>query len=68
MEGLGEVLAFDLDDLLLELGFGDQLLELCLEGGAVHGHFDCAIDEAGVEHDVGELDGVHALVARGDQG
>ena len=40
MEGLGEIVAGDLHHLLLEYGASDQLVQLLLEGRAIHGEFD----------------------------
>lgn len=62
-----EVFVGNLHDLLFELRIGNQFVELLLVSGTVQRHLNCLIDEAGIEQDVGEFDGMDAFFARGNQ-
>ena len=67
VEGFREVVVGDLHDFLLVLRVGDEFVELRFPGRAVERELHGAVDERGVEEDVGEFDGT-PLIAPGDHG
>src|SRR5208283_1707550 len=60
---LGEILGRNRRHFFLEFRGGDEFVEFFLVGGAVQRQLDRLPDEAGIEQDVGQFDGVDSLLA-----
>jgi hypothetical protein len=66
-ERTGEVARFHLHHFFLQLRSGDELVQFGFPGGAVQGQGYGLVLQRGIDHRIGEFDGVEAVRTGGDE-